>query len=109
MKLLAMKSAAFAIAVSRAVDAHTVFTNFYVDGANQGPGTCVRMNKSVPNATFFVPTVSSDDMACGQYLLPPSFETAISGPLGLMANEDVQVSMATSVLSASVPPTPALP
>lgn len=68
MKLLGMKSAVFAIAVTQAVEAHTVFTNFYVDGANQGPGTCVRMNKSVPNATYFVPSVTSDDMACGQYL-----------------------------------------
>lgn len=68
MKLLGLKSAVIAIAVARAVDAHTVFTNFYVDGANQGPGKCVRMNKSVPNATFYVPTVTSDDMACGEYL-----------------------------------------
>lgn len=73
MKLLGMKSAVLAVAVAQAVDAHTVFTNFYVDGANQGPGTCVRMNKSVPNATFFVPTVTSDDMACGQYLSLPCY------------------------------------
>ncbi|KAA6406699.1 MAG: hypothetical protein FRX48_09422 [Lasallia pustulata] len=65
MKLLNMKSAVLAMAAAHAVDAHTVFTNFYVDGANQGPARCVRMSKNVPNATFYVSSLASDDMACG--------------------------------------------
>lgn len=71
MKLLNMKSAVLAMAAAHAVDAHTVFTNFYVDGANQGPARCVRMSKNVPNATFYVSSLASDDMACGEYLFPP--------------------------------------
>ena len=36
------KSALLALAASGAVQAHTVFNQFYVDGVGQGIGTCLR-------------------------------------------------------------------
>ncbi|KAL8641635.1 MAG: hypothetical protein Q9228_001584 [Teloschistes exilis] len=45
--------------------AHTTFTNFYVDGAPQGDGTCVRMSNDIPKATWPVRPIDSQDMACG--------------------------------------------
>ena len=49
----------------RSVQAHTTFTNFYVDGAPQGDGTCVRMSNNIQQATFPISSITSDDMACG--------------------------------------------
>ena len=46
--------------------AHTTFTNFYVDGANQGDGVAVRMNKDPSKATFPIKSITSNDMACGK-------------------------------------------
>lgn len=47
------------------VQAHTAFTNFFVDGVDQGDGTAVRMSNNLPKATFPLPNVATPDMACG--------------------------------------------
>ena len=43
--ILAAGTASFA-------SAHTTFTNFFVDGVNQGDGTAVRMSNNIPEATY---------------------------------------------------------
>lgn len=51
-----------------AVNAHTTFTNFFVDNVPQGDGTCVRMSNNIDQATFPIRpigAVTSNDMACG--------------------------------------------
>ncbi|KAF2458926.1 glycosyl hydrolase family 61-domain-containing protein [Lineolata rhizophorae] len=53
-----------ALAGAQAVNAHTTFTTFFLDGVSQGDGTCVRMNNNAEEATF--PVFPTDDaMACG--------------------------------------------
>ncbi len=47
--------------------AHSVFTTLFVDGVNQGDGTCVRMNMNPDTATSPINDLSSNDMACGMY------------------------------------------
>jgi len=47
------------------VQAHTAFTNFFVDGVDQGDGTAVRMSSNLPQATFPLPNLNTPDMACG--------------------------------------------
>ena len=47
--------------------AHTSFTNFYVDGVNQGDGVAVRMNTDPGKATFPINGITSPDMACGMF------------------------------------------
>lgn len=47
------------------VSAHTAFTNFFVDGVNQGDGVAVRMSDKLSKATFPIPNVASPDLACG--------------------------------------------
>ena len=48
--------------------AHTTFTNFFVDGVDQGDGTAVRMSNNIPQATYPLPNITTADMACGKYL-----------------------------------------
>ena len=48
-------------------NAHTAFTNFFVDGVDQGDGTAVRMSNNIPKATYPLPNITTGDMACGTY------------------------------------------
>ena len=48
--------------------AHTSFTNFYVDGVNQGDGVAVRMNGNPAKATFPVEGIANSEMACGMFI-----------------------------------------
>lgn len=52
--------------------AHTLFTNFFIDGTPQGDGTCVRMSNSIPHATSPLPvsSIETSDMACGKIWIP---------------------------------------
>lgn len=54
-------------AAAQVINAHTVFTNFYVNGVNQGPAKCVRMSNDVHTATNPIHGITSDDMACGMF------------------------------------------
>lgn len=42
-------------------------TNFYVNGADQGDGICVRMNPDWDTWSFPIKDLASSDMACGNY------------------------------------------
>lgn len=53
------------VAAAHAVNAHTCFTNFFVDGINQGDGTCVRMSNDNDRATNPLHDITGNDMACG--------------------------------------------
>lgn len=58
--ILAAGTASFA-------NAHTAFTNFFVNGVDQGDGTAVRMSNNIPEATYPLPNITTGDMACGKY------------------------------------------
>lgn len=47
-------------------NAHTLFTTLFVNGQNQGDGTCVREPKDGETATAPILAIASDDMACGK-------------------------------------------
>lgn len=47
------------------VAGHTLMTNLYVDGENQGAGVCVRQHRDPAEATFPISPLASDAMACG--------------------------------------------
>lgn len=61
-----IKGVLLAVAVAQVVDAHTRFTNFFVDDVNQGDGTCVRMSNINAQATNPVKGITGEDMACGK-------------------------------------------
>jgi hypothetical protein len=46
--------------------AHTVFTTLFVDGVNQGDGTCVRMSKDGNLATHPIAGFDNSDIVCGE-------------------------------------------
>lgn len=53
-----------ALASAPAALAHTVFTNFYVDGVSQGDGVAMRMSPFPETAGSPISSLNSDDMAC---------------------------------------------
>ena len=55
------------VSVAKFVNAHTAFTNFFVDAVDQGDGVAVRMSNNMQQATFPIPNVTSPDMACGKW------------------------------------------
>lgn len=65
MQLLNSKALLLAAAACGVATAHTSFTNFFVDKAPMGDGTCVRMSHDIPKATWPIRPVTSQDMACG--------------------------------------------
>ncbi|KAI4119428.1 MAG: hypothetical protein LQ345_000674 [Seirophora villosa] len=65
MQLSNSKTLLLAAAIVDAVNAHTTFTNFFVDQAPMGDGTCVRMSHDLLKATWPIRPINSQDMACG--------------------------------------------
>ncbi|RMZ72728.1 endoglucanase B [Pyrenophora seminiperda CCB06] len=53
-----------ALASAPAALAHTVFTDFYVNGMPQGDGVAMRMNPNKAKASSPISSLDSDDMAC---------------------------------------------
>ncbi|TQW00743.1 hypothetical protein V2A60_001793 [Cordyceps javanica] len=51
--------------MASAATAHTLFTTLYIDGKNQGDGTCVRMPKNGATGTAPIYPITGDAMACG--------------------------------------------
>ncbi|KAK4223764.1 glycosyl hydrolase family 61-domain-containing protein, partial [Podospora fimiseda] len=45
--------------------AHTVLTTLWIDGKNQGDGTCIRMGLNPDRTTFPISSLDAQDMACG--------------------------------------------
>ncbi|KAL9079197.1 MAG: hypothetical protein Q9157_001906 [Trypethelium eluteriae] len=60
-----LKSALAALGVAQLAAGHTLFTNFYLDGVDQGNATCVRMPMVPNNATFPINNLLGNEMACG--------------------------------------------
>lgn len=50
-----LKTAALVLAVAQSALSHTLFTNFYIDGEDQGHGVCMRMNRNGSQASFPIP------------------------------------------------------
>ncbi|KAL9607822.1 MAG: hypothetical protein Q9167_007304 [Letrouitia subvulpina] len=65
MHLFNTKNLLLAAAILQTVKGHTAFTNFYVDNAPQGDGTCVRMSNDNGKATNPIHGITGNDMACG--------------------------------------------
>ena len=65
MRFFITKIILLAAGTAQQVRTHTAFTNFFVDGVDQGDGTAVRMSNNNAQATFPLPSVTSPDMACG--------------------------------------------
>lgn len=55
------------LALLGAASAHTRFSVLFVDGVNQGDGTCIRQSASFTNSVDPVRPVTSADMACGKF------------------------------------------
>jgi hypothetical protein len=66
MQLLNTKTALLALTTAQSIYAHTGFSNFFVDGVDQGDAICVRMNPDPSKWTFPLEDLSSPDMACGK-------------------------------------------
>lgn len=49
---------------ARVATAHTLFTTLFINDADQGDGTCIRMPMTPNNATDPISDLSSEDMAC---------------------------------------------
>ena len=60
-----MKSLLLTLGLAYMASAHTLFTTFFIDGENQGDGTCVRMPKDGETATAPIYPLTGDVMACG--------------------------------------------
>jgi len=67
MHFFNVKAVVLAAAVAQLASSHTLFTNLYVDGANMGNGTCVRMSNNQTDATAPIKVITSNDMACGMF------------------------------------------
>ncbi|KAK2036677.1 endoglucanase B [Colletotrichum somersetense] len=61
-----MKFFTAALALASAANAHTLFSELYINGKSQGDATCVRMPKEGAGSTSPVAGLTSQDMACGK-------------------------------------------
>lgn len=66
-----VKIVVLAAGAAQLANAHTAFTNFFVNGIDQGDGTAVRMSNNLQQATFPLGSVTSPDMACGKSKIYP--------------------------------------
>lgn len=60
-----MKFLSTVLGLASVANAHTLFTTFYVDGKNQGDGTCVRQPEDAATANGPIYPITGDVMACG--------------------------------------------
>jgi hypothetical protein len=85
--------------LTQSIYGHTLLTNIYVDGIDQGDGKCVRMSNNIPQATWPISpstdhTVASAEMACGKKTFLQFLEFELT---------KIQVSTARKVLPGSAP------
>jgi hypothetical protein len=62
MKFLALA----ALGLAPVATAHTLFTTFFINGRNQGDGTCVRQPTDGSTSTSPIYPLNGDVMACGK-------------------------------------------
>lgn len=61
-----MKFLTTVLGLASAANAHTLFTTLFIDGENQGDGTCVRQPKDASKANSPIYPITGDVMACGE-------------------------------------------
>ncbi|KAK1968110.1 endoglucanase B [Colletotrichum sublineola] len=61
-----MKFFTAVLALASAANAHTLFSELYINGKSQGDATCIRMPKDGATSTSPVAGLNSQDMACGK-------------------------------------------
>ncbi|PHH69130.1 hypothetical protein CDD82_7976 [Ophiocordyceps australis] len=61
-----MKLLATVTGLASAANAHTLFTTLFINGQNQGDGTCIRMPHDGETANGPIYPVDGPDMACGR-------------------------------------------
>lgn len=66
MRISHVKIFLLAAGAAQLARAHTAFTNFFVNGVDEGDGTAVRMSNNIQQATYPISSVTSPDMACGK-------------------------------------------
>ena len=66
MYFLCAKIVVLAAGAAQIASGHTAFTNFFVNGVDQGDGTAVRMSNDLQKATFPLGSITSPEMACGK-------------------------------------------
>lgn len=64
-----MKFITLTLGLAPLASAHTLFTTFFINGQNQGDGTCVRLPKDGATSTAPIYPLTGDVMACGMYCL----------------------------------------
>lgn len=62
-----MKFLSTVLGLASVANAHSLFTTFYVDGKNQGDGTCVRQPEDDATANGPIYPITGDVMACGMF------------------------------------------
>lgn len=82
MRALYVKIYLLVAGAARLTNAHTAFTNFFVNGLDQGDGTAVRMSNNNQQATYPISSITSADMACGV-----NGETGVSRVAGVDAGD----------------------
>lgn len=74
MHLSGLRTVLLATVAAQAANAHTAFTNFFINDVPQGDGTCVRMSDNIEKATSPIGpigAVTGNDMACGKLIILP--------------------------------------
>ncbi|GAO15678.1 hypothetical protein UVI_02019070 [Ustilaginoidea virens] len=61
-----MKLGFLGLGLALSASAHTLFTTLFINGENQGDGTCVRMPRDGATANGPVHPITGNDMACGR-------------------------------------------
>ena len=64
-----MKFLTTVLGLASAANAHTLFTTLFIDGENQGDGTCVRQPKDASKANSPIYPIDGAAMACGMYIV----------------------------------------
>ena len=66
-----MKFLTTVLGLASAANAHTLFTTLFIDGENQGDGTCVRQPKNASKANSPIYPIDGATMACGMFITKP--------------------------------------
>ena len=67
--MLGLNTVVLAMVFAATATAHTSFTTLFINGVDQGDGTCVRQPTDPETPTFPVEDLTSSDMICGKYPL----------------------------------------
>ena len=68
---ITMKLIPTVFGLASVASAHTLFTTLFINGKNQGDGTCIRMPQDGATANGPIEPVTGEDMACGRLTALP--------------------------------------